>query len=332
MNLHLFAWKDESPTLAISRAVSTGFTLLGADGKHLSEAEAAALDPDNVEVVRMRKRPVGLAAGTFPSPTHDPMEPEELGFPSEADAQASQEAQDAPKDQPSHQEPPGFSRRRKAELERATEAIWQAGQGYERNPERVEQRLRSKTRDLLTLLTPTEEPRPRAFSTRLALAAPVEWQALCHVGQLLTNGWPGLADRPPTPGLVYMATNSVGGRKVEGGGDPDDFVLGMDDGGWEGWREPGVKLLEWTSASSGAVLRATREDPWTPGGWTLEYIGPLSEGESTYLLYWALATGTGAEAIAEVAGPHAEGVRQRLIGMEDSPFLAGGFESGHYCW
>ena len=41
MNLHLFAWKDESPTLAISRAVSTGFTLLSADGKHLSEAEAA---------------------------------------------------------------------------------------------------------------------------------------------------------------------------------------------------------------------------------------------------------------------------------------------------
>ena len=39
---------------------------------------------------------VGLAAGTFPSPTHDPMEPEELGFPSEADAQASQDARSTP--------------------------------------------------------------------------------------------------------------------------------------------------------------------------------------------------------------------------------------------
>lgn len=122
------------------------------------------------------------------------------------------------------------------------------------------------------------------------------WKAICKLSVGMTNGGRNVEFDPT---LAYIASNSMGGRSVSLISDPetlrwprkeesdaaqDKLPNAWDDGLWLGFAERDVMEIQWTSASSGARIRAFRAS-LNEGDWLIEYDGPpANEGrESSYL-------------------------------------------------
>ena len=112
------------------------------------------------------------------------------------------------------------------------------------------------------------------------------WARLCAMSVELCNG---IEDHEYRGNLAYMATDSLGGRQAIPR-KPVHEVGPSFDGVWEGYAEEDTTLLEWTSGTSGAILRAEKDGD----DWVLTFRGE----KSFYLRNFARAV-----AVATVAPP-----------------------------
>lgn len=126
----------------------------------------------------------------------------------------------------------------------------------------------------------------------MQINAMTDWSRLCELSRRLCNG---LQDVEHLDDLVYMATDSLGGRDMDAGCHSHE-VGTFWDGVWEGYCEHGAQMFRWTSATSGAVLEARRERD----GWSLTFWGEASY----YICLFADAVDAATVTVIDAAGMH----------------------------
>lgn len=97
----------------------------------------------------------------------------------------------------------------------------------------------------------------------------ITFDRLCEISREMMNADESMADDFQKD-LVYVATNSIGGRYVEGL--VADFVINpyFPDDGWKGYSADDLKVVEFISATSGSRL-AAYPDVENPTQWVLEF-------------------------------------------------------------
>jgi hypothetical protein len=157
----------------------------------------------------------------------------------------------------------------------------------------------------------------RTAMERTILSAAISAANLCALARALTNH----VGSDAKDGLVYLHTDSLGGRKVsltenvwsgvfEARASADHTALDGEFGAWYGF-DPATAEGFWWSSASGASLQADRIE----GGWRLTYASPeLEDRESSYLDHFVRAAEL---EILEVSQLHLSRAEDHLL------FLAG---------